>query len=299
MRNFARSYGDDNPLYSTDGLRRDDPLGRPDRPADDPDRAEPAAATGSAEPSASSARRSAASTCSSRAAPGTGTGRSSSRRRALQLRRDRVGRREEVGVRRTLGPRQLASVKINQRGEIVAISRTLADPHRAQDRPGEGQVRGDRAGHLHRRGHRRDRRDLRRRARRGREPRWWEDVEVGDVLPPMAKGPLTDDRHDRVPRRRLRVRPVRPVLEPDRLQEPAAHRAVLRQERARRPRRRAAGALGLGVGPGDRQPDGLRLRGDARLPAVALRHRLDGRRRLARAAELARSASSTTSATPT
>src|SRR5437764_7802227 len=26
---------------------------------------------------------------------------------------------------------------------------------------------------------------------RGAEPRWWEDVNVGDSLPPMAKGPLT------------------------------------------------------------------------------------------------------------
>ena len=33
------------------------------------------------------------------------------------------------------------------------------------------------------------------------------------------------------------------------------------------------------MGAGDRQPDGVRLRGDARLLAVALRHRLDGRRR--------------------
>ena len=53
------------------------------------------------------------------------------------------------------------------------------------------------------------------------------------------------------------------------------------------------------MGPGHRQPDGLRLRGDARLLAEPLHDRLHRRRRLAGLAELARSASSTTSATPT
>ena len=31
MRNFARGYGDDNPLYTSDGLRRDDAVGLADR----------------------------------------------------------------------------------------------------------------------------------------------------------------------------------------------------------------------------------------------------------------------------
>ena len=44
MRNFARGYGDDNPLYTSDGLRRVDAVGRPDRRADAADRDEPAAA---------------------------------------------------------------------------------------------------------------------------------------------------------------------------------------------------------------------------------------------------------------
>ena len=43
MRNFARGYGDDNPLYGDEDYGRDDPLGRADRPADDPHRPEPTA----------------------------------------------------------------------------------------------------------------------------------------------------------------------------------------------------------------------------------------------------------------
>ena len=140
------------------------------------------------------------------------------------------------------------------------------DPHRAEEGPGEGQVRRHRAGDLHRRGPGEARRGLRRRAgagRRaavvgGRRGRRGDDAD--------GEGAADADRHDRVPRRRLRVRALRAVLEPHRLQEPAADRPVLREERARHPRRRPARALGLGVGPGDRQPHGLRLRRDARLP---------------------------------
>ena len=83
------------------------------------------------------------------------------------------------------------SVKMNQRGEIVCTSRTLAihtERKTARERGKyaaiEAAVYTDEdiakldaiyaAEHA-----------------RGSEPRWWEDVSVGDELPPMAKGPLT------------------------------------------------------------------------------------------------------------
>jgi acyl dehydratase len=150
------------------------------------------------------------------------------------------------------------SVKMNQRAEIVAISRTLAihterktarekgkyaaiEPARYSDEDiasldaiyAAEEVQGGRT-------------------------RWWEDVNVGDVLTPMAKGPLTTT--DMI----------------------VFH---LCEERIRRARRGPARALGFGLGPSHRQPDGVRLRGNARLLAVSLHDRLDGRRWLARRSE--------------
>ncbi len=190
-------------------------------------------------------------------------------------------------------------VRFNQRAEIVAISRTLlihTERKTARERGKYDEIEpatytDDDIAEI-------DAIYAAEQAR-GSEPRWFEDVTVGDALHPDGQGTADDDRHDRVPRRRLRLHPVRADDEPGRLREPPAHRPVLREERVRRARCGPAGALGLGVGAGDRQPDGVRLRGDARLLAVALRHRLDGRRRVARARSRARSASSTTSATPT
>ena len=84
------------------------------------------------------------------------------------------------------------SVMFNQRAEVVAISRTLLDPHRAQDRPREGQVRGDRAGDLHRRrASPRSTRSTRPSRPRGASPAGSRTSRVGDALTPMAKGPLT------------------------------------------------------------------------------------------------------------
>ncbi len=84
-----------------------------------------------------------------------------------------------------------ASVKMNQRAEVVAISRTLAihtERKRAREKgkyaaiepatyTDEDIAKLDEvyaAEHV-----------------QGAEKRWWEDVTVGDVLQPMAKGPLT------------------------------------------------------------------------------------------------------------
>ncbi|MCU1401459.1 MAG: acyl dehydratase [Acidimicrobiales bacterium] len=84
-----------------------------------------------------------------------------------------------------------ASVKMNQRAEVVAISRTLAIHTERKTAREKGKYNaiepatytdddiaaldavyaGEKA--------------------RGAEPRWWEDVQIGDVIQPMAKGPLT------------------------------------------------------------------------------------------------------------
>src|SRR5829696_3952868 len=84
-----------------------------------------------------------------------------------------------------------ASVKMNQRAEIVAISRTLAihterktarekgkysslEPATYSDEDIEQLDAVYAAEEV-----------------RGAEPRWWDDVQVGDAIQPMAKGPLT------------------------------------------------------------------------------------------------------------
>jgi hypothetical protein len=84
-----------------------------------------------------------------------------------------------------------AFVKVNQRAEIVAVSRTLAihtERKKAREKgkysaiepatyTDEDLAKLDEIYAAER--------------RRGAETRWWEDVEVGEVLQPMAKGPLT------------------------------------------------------------------------------------------------------------
>jgi acyl dehydratase len=84
-----------------------------------------------------------------------------------------------------------ASVKMNQRAEIVAISRTLAIHTERKTAREKGKYAGiEPATYTDE--------DLSRldavyeaEQARGPEPRFWEDVNVGDALPPMAKGPLT------------------------------------------------------------------------------------------------------------
>lgn len=80
--------------------------------------------------------------------------------------------------------------------------------------------------------------------RPGARPRYFEDVEVGEELPTMAKGPFNAYRRDLVPRRRLpapalRMGPV-PAVGPD----PPAHPEVLHQGPHGHSRRGAAAALG-------------------------------------------------------
>jgi hypothetical protein len=82
-------------------------------------------------------------------------------------------------------------VKMNQRAEIVAISRTLAihtERKTAREKGKYAEIKP--ASYTDE--------DIERldaiyaaEQPRGGKPRWWEDVSVGDALTPMAKGPLT------------------------------------------------------------------------------------------------------------
>jgi hypothetical protein len=84
-----------------------------------------------------------------------------------------------------------ASVKVNQRAEIVAISRTLAihtERKTAREKGKYAEIEPATYATA----------DLERldaiyaaEGPRGAEPRWWEDVAVGEQITPMAKGPLT------------------------------------------------------------------------------------------------------------
>jgi acyl dehydratase len=83
------------------------------------------------------------------------------------------------------------SVKINQRAEIVAISRTLAIHTERKTAREKGKYSGIEPATY-------TEQDLAKldavyagEKRRGAQPRYWEDVEIGEELTPMAKGPLT------------------------------------------------------------------------------------------------------------
>ena len=91
---------------------------------------------------------------------------------------------------------------------------------------------------------------------RGSEPRWWEDVEEGDDVGPMVKGPLTVTDmicwHAGMGMGLYGVRPLRLGY-----QNRAPHPALLPPRPAERPRRDAARALGSRVracGPATRPP---------------------------------------------
>lgn len=82
-------------------------------------------------------------------------------------------------------------VKVNQRGEVVYVHRVLrvlTERKAARERGKYSQIEPTRYTDE----------DIERidaiyasEQRRGAEPRYWEDVEIGDQLPPMVKGPLT------------------------------------------------------------------------------------------------------------
>ena len=153
-----------------------------------------------------------------------------------------------------------AGVKMNQRAEIVAISRTLAIHTERKTARESGKYAEIEPAHYTDADLARIDAIYEQETRKGTSP-----AAGGrdDRRPATAHGEGSFDGHrdDRVPRRRVRVRAVRTALLPGGLQEPAANPGVLYQERAGRPRCRPAPALGLIVGQGHRQPHGLRLRG--------------------------------------
>ena len=122
-------------------------------------------------------------------------------------------------------------------------------------------------------------------ARRGAEPRFWEDVVGRRRGGSDGQGPAHRDRHGVLarrhghgPLRRARARPRGP--------ESPAHPALLPPRRAERARRDAARALGPGVRAQVGEPHHVRLRAHARDLARPPLHQLDGRRRVALEARL-------------
>ena len=114
--------------------------------------------------------------------------------------------------------------------------------------------------------------------RRGAEPRWWEDVEEGDELNPLVKGPMrvTDMVvwHTGVGMGLYGVRALRLAYQ----QRQRMHGSSPR--RSQHPRPCTSACTGPRVGSAGRQPDELLLRAHAR-DWLSTLHRLDGRRRLA------------------
>ena len=113
---------------------------------------------------------------------------------------------------------------------------------------------------------------------RGREKRYWEDVNIGDALPAMVKGPLTVTEIIAFHAGGYGFVPYGLRSSTRRLQEPPSDRAVLHQEPVRRLGRRPAAALGQRWAKAIGNPHGLRLRRAA--PSLVLPPRLGlGRRR--------------------
>jgi acyl dehydratase len=84
-----------------------------------------------------------------------------------------------------------ASVKMNQRAEVVAISRTLAIHTERKTAREKGKYAAiEPATYADADIERLDAIYANEKVQ-GAQSRWWEDVNVGDVLTPMAKGPLT------------------------------------------------------------------------------------------------------------
>jgi acyl dehydratase len=84
-----------------------------------------------------------------------------------------------------------ASVKMNQRAEIVAISRTLAIHTERKTAREKGKYAAIEPATYTAEDMERIDAIYAAEEVRGSTPRYWEDVQVGDVLAPMAKGPLT------------------------------------------------------------------------------------------------------------
>ena len=191
----------------------------------------------------------------------------------LDVKQSEFAGRSVVQVRR--------DVVLNQRGEVVGVYRILRILTERKASRNRGKYADIEPAQYTDEDYERIDAIYAQEAPRGAEKRYWEDVAGRRRAAADGQGPVDRHRDDRVPRRWLRLRAVRVAVVAPRLPEPQADRALLRQERAGRVGRRPASPLGLAVGEGDRQPDGLRLRRDA--PVLVLPPRLGlGRRRRVR-----------------
>ena len=175
------------------------------------------------------------------------------------------------------------NVMINQHGEVLGVYRILRVLTERQKSRDKGKYADIEPAHYTDADYERIDEIYASERPRGNETRYWEDVGVGDELPPMVKGPTTVTEMIAFHAGGYGFVPVRPPLVAARLPEPPADQAVLHQERTGRMGRRAAAALGQRMGQGDRQPDGLRLRRAAPVLVLPPPVRLGRRRRVHRA----------------
>lgn len=102
---------------------------------------------------------------------------------SVEVKQSEFAGRSMIGVRR--------DVAVDQRGEVVGvyrILRVLTERKAARDK---GKYGGIEPAHYTDADYERIDAVYAAEAPRGAEKRWWEDVEVGDALPEMVKGPLT------------------------------------------------------------------------------------------------------------
>jgi len=266
MRNFARSYGDDNPLFRLRGLRkRGTRWGAQIAPPMIPIALKPAASTADPPGGAAEApRRSAASTCSCRAStlelvPAAGWPVTSCTASAAT--ESVVEKKSEFAERSPPDQRGPEREDEPAGGDRRRLARTLAIHYRAEEpRRGEGPSYGGPSSP----GPANTEEDIERldavyaaEQVAGRQrPAVGGTVSVGDALTPMAKGPLTVDRYDRLfTRAATGSCPMSPVPTASAYANPAADRAVLRfRNEFGVPDVAPAGCTGTSAwGPGHRQ----------------------------------------------
>jgi acyl dehydratase len=190
MRNFARSYGDDNPLFNTREHGRSTRWGEQIAP--------PMIAIGLNKPLYEDKPTERIKRPSFRGIHVFVSGSTWNWYRPLVAGDELYsfgGTESVIEKKSEFAERSLlvtyVSVKMNQRGEIVAVSRTLAIHTERKTAREKGKYADiEPATYTDE--------DLAAldavyaaEEVRGAEPRWWEDVQVGDVIQPMAKGPLT------------------------------------------------------------------------------------------------------------
>ncbi len=191
MRNFARGYGDDNPLFASEDVRQDDPVGRPDRAADDP--------IALNRPLYGDPPKERIKRPSFRGIHVFVSGSTWQWYRPL-MEGDSLysfgGTESVVEKKSEFAERSVlvtyTSVKMNQRAEIVAISRTLAIHTERKTAREKGKYSALEPATYTDEDIEQHRRHLRRRAGPGRRsPATGRTCTSATLLKPMAKGPLT------------------------------------------------------------------------------------------------------------